>query len=183
MHGVTSNPTIFDEAIAAGNRRKAQSLFAGKRNRSFVFQGGLQHVEPQHPPDEEQRDNGTRDMNDPVANCFRLAEIEHGGIVARGLNEAQEPLIDGRLQVVNRHLSPWREQESGVFCLIGPRTQRVTSAAVSAPISIRAGLSIRHSTGFVVEGMFSTEPALSVVEVWVPLSSIILVTSGQNGTD
>jgi hypothetical protein len=85
VHGVTSNPTIFDKAIAAGNRRKAQSLFAGRRNRSFVFQGGLQHVEPQHPPDEEQRDDGTRDMNDPVANCFRLAEIEHGGIVARGL--------------------------------------------------------------------------------------------------
>jgi len=27
-------------------------------------------------------------MDDPVAACFRIAEIEHDGIVARGSNEA-----------------------------------------------------------------------------------------------
>ena len=27
-------------------------------------------------------------MDDPVATCFRIAEIEHDGIVARGSNQA-----------------------------------------------------------------------------------------------
>jgi hypothetical protein len=29
-------------------------------------------------------------MNDPVAGCFRFAEIEHDGILARGSNEGSE---------------------------------------------------------------------------------------------
>ena len=36
-------------------------------------------------------------MNDPVANCFRFAKIEHGGMVARGSNEAQEPSYPKRM--------------------------------------------------------------------------------------
>jgi len=45
--------------------------------------GALQHIEPQHPPDKEYCNNCPCDMNDPVASCFRFAEIEHDGIVAR----------------------------------------------------------------------------------------------------
>jgi len=41
-----------------------------------------QYVRPKHPPDKEYRDDGTRDVNDPVASGFRFAEIEHAAIVA-----------------------------------------------------------------------------------------------------
>jgi len=45
-----------------------------------------QHVDPKHPPDEEYRDDGSRDMNDPVARCFRFSEIEHAAMVAAWLS-------------------------------------------------------------------------------------------------
>ena len=37
-----------------------------------------QHVHPKHPPDEEYRDDGSRDVNYPVARCFRFPKIKHG---------------------------------------------------------------------------------------------------------
>jgi len=45
----------------------------------------LQHIDPEHPPDEENRDDCTSDMDDPVAGGLRSAEIEHDGMVARGV--------------------------------------------------------------------------------------------------
>jgi hypothetical protein len=30
-----------------------------------------QYVHPKHPPDKEYRDDGSRDVHDPVASCFR----------------------------------------------------------------------------------------------------------------
>jgi hypothetical protein len=45
----------------------------------------LQHIDPQHPPDEEDCNYCTCNVNEPVGGCLRLAEIEHGGILARGL--------------------------------------------------------------------------------------------------
>lgn len=47
----------------------------------------LQHIEPQQPPDKEYCNNCPCDMNDPVASCFRFAEIEHDGSVPRGLKQ------------------------------------------------------------------------------------------------
>jgi hypothetical protein len=41
-----------------------------------------QYVHPKHPPDKEYRDDGPRDMNDPVASRFRFAKIEHTAMVA-----------------------------------------------------------------------------------------------------
>jgi hypothetical protein len=41
-----------------------------------------QYVHPQHPPDKEYRDDGPRDVNYPVAGCFRFSEIEHTAMVA-----------------------------------------------------------------------------------------------------
>jgi hypothetical protein len=43
-----------------------------------LFSDRSEHVDAQHPVNQENRDNGSRDMNDPVARCFWLAEIEHG---------------------------------------------------------------------------------------------------------
>ena len=40
--------------------------------------GGLEHIESKHPPDKEYCDNCPRDVNYPITNCFRFAEIEHG---------------------------------------------------------------------------------------------------------
>jgi hypothetical protein len=37
----------------------------------------LQYVQAQHPPDKEYRDDGSGDVNYPVANCFRFSKIEH----------------------------------------------------------------------------------------------------------
>jgi hypothetical protein len=42
----------------------------------------LQYVHPQHPPDKKYRDDGPRDVNDPVARRSRLSEIEHAAMVA-----------------------------------------------------------------------------------------------------
>jgi hypothetical protein len=41
-----------------------------------------QYVHPQHPPQKEYRDDGPRDVNDPVASRFRFAKIEHAAMVA-----------------------------------------------------------------------------------------------------
>ena len=41
-----------------------------------------QYVHPKHPPDKEYRDDGPRDVNYPVASCFRLPKIEHAIMVA-----------------------------------------------------------------------------------------------------
>jgi hypothetical protein len=48
-------------------------------------EGFLTHSEyenPKHPPDKEYRDDGSRDVNDPVARCFRFPKIEHAAMVA-----------------------------------------------------------------------------------------------------
>jgi hypothetical protein len=41
-----------------------------------------QYVHPQQPPDKEYRNDGPRDVNDPVSSCFRFSEIEHAAMVA-----------------------------------------------------------------------------------------------------
>ena len=41
-----------------------------------------QYVHSKHPPDEEYRDDGPRDVNYPVASCFRFSKIEHAAMVA-----------------------------------------------------------------------------------------------------
>ena len=41
-----------------------------------------QYVYSKHPPDKEYRDDGPRDVNYPVANCFRFPKIEHAAMVA-----------------------------------------------------------------------------------------------------
>jgi hypothetical protein len=41
-----------------------------------------QHVHSEHPVDEEYRDDGSDNVNDPVASCFRLPKIEHAVMVA-----------------------------------------------------------------------------------------------------
>jgi hypothetical protein len=75
-------------------RRRSRKAFGRSPSLQFFNDGGaLQHIEPQHPPDKEYCNNGSGDMNDPVANCFRFAEIEHDGIVARteGRSAARHP--------------------------------------------------------------------------------------------
>ena len=37
---------------------------------------------PKHPPNKEYRDDGCRDVNDPVARCFRFPKIKHSAMVA-----------------------------------------------------------------------------------------------------
>jgi len=46
------------------------------------FSAHSQHVHPQHPPDKQYRYDSSRDVNDPVARCSRLSEIEHAAMVA-----------------------------------------------------------------------------------------------------
>jgi len=56
---------------------------------SFIeTDGHYRHIESQHPPHKEYCNNCSRNMDDPVATCFRIAEIEHDGIVARGSKKA-----------------------------------------------------------------------------------------------
>jgi hypothetical protein len=65
---------------------KCITVFEG-RKKSFFRYRGLEHVNPQHPPDKQYRDDRPSDMDDPVADRFRFAEIEHDGIVARALKQ------------------------------------------------------------------------------------------------
>src|ERR1019366_10174057 len=53
-----------------------------------AWRRALQHIESQHPPNKEYRNNCPGNVDDPVATCFRIAEIELDGIVARGSNKA-----------------------------------------------------------------------------------------------
>jgi hypothetical protein len=48
-----------------------------------------QHVHPKHPPDKEYRDDGPRDVNYPVASCFRASKIEHAAMVAGRVNPTE----------------------------------------------------------------------------------------------
>jgi hypothetical protein len=41
-----------------------------------------EYVHPQHPPDEEYRNDASHDVNNPVASCFRFSEVEHAAMVA-----------------------------------------------------------------------------------------------------
>jgi len=41
-----------------------------------------QYVHPKHPPDKEYHDDGPRDVNYPVASCFRFPKIDHAAMVA-----------------------------------------------------------------------------------------------------
>ena len=68
-----------------------QTVFAG-RKKSFFRYRGLQHIDPQHPPDEEDRDDCADDMNDPVAKCLRFAKIKHEDIVAPGIKQGSEAI-------------------------------------------------------------------------------------------
>jgi hypothetical protein len=63
-----------------------------------AWRRALQHIDSQHPPDKEYRNNCPRNMDDPVATCFRIAKIEHDEIVARGANKA--PISDWRNIVI-----------------------------------------------------------------------------------
>jgi hypothetical protein len=38
---------------------------------------GSKNEHPQHPPDKKNRDDASRDMNDPICSGLRFAEIEH----------------------------------------------------------------------------------------------------------
>ena len=60
-----------------------------KQNSVLVFLPSFssQHVDLEHPPDKEHCDDCPCDMNYPVADCLRSAEVEHDGIVARGLTD------------------------------------------------------------------------------------------------
>ena len=58
-----------------------------------------QYVHPKHPPDQEYRDDGSRDVNDPVANGFRFSKIEHVAMVA---GRARAILLCCRLDGVAR---------------------------------------------------------------------------------
>lgn len=42
----------------------------------------LQYEHPKHPPNKKQRNDGPRDVNYPVASCFRFPKIKHGAMVA-----------------------------------------------------------------------------------------------------
>lgn len=42
----------------------------------------LQDEHPKHPPDQEERDDGSGDVDDPVARGLRFPKIEHSAIVA-----------------------------------------------------------------------------------------------------
>jgi hypothetical protein len=55
-----------------------------------AWRRALQHIDSEHPPDKEYRNNCPRNMDDPVATCFRTAKIEHDEIVARGSNQGSE---------------------------------------------------------------------------------------------
>jgi len=41
-----------------------------------------EYVDAKHPPDKEKRNNGSRDVNYPVASRFRFTKIEHAAMVA-----------------------------------------------------------------------------------------------------
>jgi hypothetical protein len=41
-----------------------------------------QYVHPKHPPDKEYGDDGPRDVNYPIANCFGFPKIKHAVMVA-----------------------------------------------------------------------------------------------------
>ena len=63
----------------------------------------LQHIETQHPPDQEYRDAGPHDVNYPVASCLRLPKIEHVAMVAgpeRGPPSSSLPSLAGFYAIV-----------------------------------------------------------------------------------
>lgn len=70
----------------AGNLR-FRMLTVGVEVSARLGYRGLQHVDPQHPPHKEYRDDCAGNVNNPVAKCLRFAEIEHDGIVARALKQ------------------------------------------------------------------------------------------------
>jgi hypothetical protein len=53
---------------------------------STEYEEKLQHIDSEHPPDEEDCDDCACDVNYPVAGRLGSAEIEHDGMVARGLS-------------------------------------------------------------------------------------------------
>jgi hypothetical protein len=53
-----------------------------------------QYIQPKHPPHKKYRDDGPRDVNDPVPNRFRLPEIKHAAMVtAPHSPQAFEPAV------------------------------------------------------------------------------------------
>ncbi len=42
----------------------------------------LQNEDPQHPPDQKERNNGSYNMANPLASSFRSAKLEHAAILA-----------------------------------------------------------------------------------------------------
>jgi hypothetical protein len=87
----------FDTHIA--DIRHAESgvlscTFGGQQAQSGSLSGNGSHNGPRGlvnwrkiATDKEYCNNCPCDMNDPVASCFRFAEIEHDGIVPRGLKQ------------------------------------------------------------------------------------------------
>jgi hypothetical protein len=76
-----------------------------------------QYVHPKHPPDKEYRDDGSRDMNYPVTDCFRFPKIEHAAMVAapngwRNIDCTNHKSPCGRLQLVGYKKTRNREHES-----------------------------------------------------------------------
>jgi hypothetical protein len=112
LDGVKGCTPLFLRAV--GLRQEAitpttsPGLTAGMQetgNKAFTMATGTRRSEnknAQHPPYEEQRDDGTRHMNDPVANCFRFSKIEHGGIVALLARYSERSTIQRISSINNR---------------------------------------------------------------------------------
>jgi hypothetical protein len=76
-----SNDGKAQEGLSPSSGRD-NSLTLGDSDAEGAFSVHLQYVHPKHPPDKEYRDDGPRDVNDPVGGCFRFPKIEHAAIVA-----------------------------------------------------------------------------------------------------
>ncbi len=71
-------------SMMSGRRiRRAWSwMYTWESSSARIFRIIHSTVHPQHPPDEEYRNDRSCDVNDPVANGFRFSEIEHAAMVA-----------------------------------------------------------------------------------------------------
>jgi hypothetical protein len=60
-----------------------------------------QYVDPKHPPDKEYRDDRPRDVNYPVASCFRFSKIEHAAMVAAKRRGVPKALLSSKGGLAN----------------------------------------------------------------------------------
>jgi hypothetical protein len=82
--GVQISQKLLDSRLIAyrvviGEKSPLHSLTDSRTG----FWVNSQYVHPKHPPDEEYRDDGPRDLNYPVASGLRLPKIEHGANASR----------------------------------------------------------------------------------------------------